>query len=163
VDAVQPANVCVNHSDGLSVIKYQGGTSMNPSPTPDRQLANYFARRLDHLRSCSAEVENRLIEEPKRELCEQVDRGEIDRTDAQVRRVFHHIEYVVGNTLRYTLLVGLCSFLEEALKVLTAQLVSKYESLLKKQDNGSWLVRHRNVLAGAGIDLKPIEQELDTF
>lgn len=138
---------------------------MTPQPTPNRELAEYLSRRLDYLQRTCAVVEDQLIDRPLRDLCERADRGEIVPNGPEVQRAYREIEFIVGNTLRYTLLVGVCSFLEEALKVLSARLVSDYESRWKKlkKEQVSDFEKHCRILTDARIVLQPIRSELDRF
>jgi hypothetical protein len=61
--------------------------------------------------------------------------------------------------------VGVCSFLEEALKEVTKLLVSDYGEKIKKEQGkkGNWMEKHVRVLTAVGINFSPIQAELKTF
>ncbi len=132
--------------------------------TYQRELGDYFRRRFDHLARCNAEIESKLRDD-EADLCRRIDSGEFDKSDPAVGRMIHHIEYVVGNTFRYTMLVGACSFLEEAVKAITKVLVSDYDArikALKRKDN--WLRIHVRVLSESGaFDPGAIRNDLYKF
>jgi hypothetical protein len=129
-----------------------------------RALADYLRMRLERLRQCNSELERKLSDD-RDALCRRVDKGEIRRDDPVIGRVAFHLEYVLGNTFRYTLLVGVCSFLEEAVKEITKLRVADYDASVKKEQGkkGSWLDKHVRVLSGAGVDLAPVGKELQDF
>ena len=62
------------------------------------------------------------------------------------------------------MLVGVCSFLEEAIKGITKRLVADYDARLKAQKDGNWLHRHLQVLSDCvGLDIVPFESEVSVF
>ena len=128
----------------------------------NQELTEYLRKRLEHLEQCNATFESHLDEE-RRGLQRKRDEGAVRHDDPEVRKINHHREYVVANTFRYTMLVGLCSFLEEAIREITQRLDSNYDANIKAK-KGSWLRRHTQVLvAHSGVDLGPIRQDLSTF
>jgi len=130
---------------------------------PNHQLGEYLRKRLQHLEQCIGEF-NSHLEELERELDRNLHNGTVRRDDPEVGKINHHREYVVANTFRYTMLVGLCSFLEEAIKEITKRLVSDYDAKIKAAKKGNWLVRHTRVLVDQfGIDLGPIDEDLKKF
>ena len=42
-------------------------------------------------------------------FAEEFDDGEYSKNDRAVGQIIFHLEYVVGNTFRYVMLVGVCS------------------------------------------------------
>jgi hypothetical protein len=111
----------------------------------NQRLAAYLKRRLENLQSYGAEIESRL-QDDKQDLLKGIDEGRYAKEDPQLGKAFFHIEFVLGVTFRYTLLVGICSFLEEAIKTISSRIMSDYESKLKGQKRGSWLEKHIAVL-----------------
>jgi putative zinc finger/helix-turn-helix YgiT family protein len=140
------------------------GTVMSAQTHTRRALTEYLHLRLERLQQCIATFEQQLSRD-KDELCQMVDRGELRRDDPAIGRAVFHLEYVLGNTFRSTLFVGVCSVLEEALKEVTKLLVTDYGERMKKENGkkGNWLQKHIRVLTDAGIDLGPVQAELDTF
>lgn len=130
---------------------------------PNQQLGDYLRKRLEHMEQCKAAFDSHLNEE-KRELQRKLDMDTLRHDDPAVGKIVHHREYVVANTFRYTMLVGLCSFLEEAIKEIAERLLSDYDAKLKSVKKGNWLRRHMRILVDrSGVDLGPIEQDLNKF
>jgi hypothetical protein len=126
-------------------------------------LADYLHRRLQYLESCYNEIENKLTDD-ELDLCRNIDEGKYDKNDPGVGKIIFHLEYVVGNTFRYTMLVGICSFLEEAIKTITKYLVPNYEASLKDQKKGNWLRKHICLLCDfVGFNAVEIQSDLDKF
>lgn len=126
-------------------------------------LAKYLRRRLQYLEQCNAEIEGKLSED-KLDLCRQIDEGVYSKHDPAIGKVIFHLEFIVGNTFRYTMLVGLCSFLEEALKEITERLVDDYQVKINAEERGNWLKKHISVLSTqAGVNMVAIQSDLDTF
>jgi hypothetical protein len=130
---------------------------------PTNDLGEYLHRRLQYLDRCNAEIESKLSDD-ERNLCGKIDDGAYSKNDPSVGQIIFHLEYVVGNTFRYTMLVGVCSFLEEAIKAISKRLVADYEAKIKAPRKGTWLWKHICVLSGCvSLDLAPIQSDLDTF
>jgi hypothetical protein len=135
----------------------------NSNDADCRVLADYLHRRLERLAQCNAEIESNLSDD-KQDLCLQVDDGGITANDPAIGRVFFQIEYVFGNTIRYTMLVGVCSFLEEALKAIARLRVANYEAALAEQKHGNWLKKHIHLLSKSIVlDLSSIQGDLDKY
>lgn len=128
-----------------------------------RDLANYLNRRLDYLGKCETEIENKLWRD-ERQLLRKVEEGVCREDDPALGSFLFHIDCIVGNTFRYTMLVGVCSFLEEAMKEITKRRVKDYDALIKAQRSGNWLRKHVRILCnGAGLDLVPLRGDLQKF
>jgi hypothetical protein len=125
-------------------------------------LAQYLRKRLQYLEWCKQEFCEH-VDEHRRELLENPASGTYRRGDPEVARIVHHLDCVLANTFRYTMLVALCSFLEEAIKEITKRLVSDYDARITAE-KGNWLTRHTRLLADVpGMNLGPIEGDLKTF
>ena len=136
---------------------------MSVNKNADHDLGKYLRRRLEYLERCNAEIESKLSDD-ERDLCRRVDKGEYSKNDSAIDQIVFHLEIVVGNTFRYTMLIGVCSFLEEAIKAITKRLVSDYETKLRAQKKGNWLRKHIQVLSGlVGLKVAPIQRDLDKF
>jgi hypothetical protein len=138
---------------------------MNGRKSPSRILASYLRQRLHHLLCCNSVIQTE-IDGQLRDLCEKVDKGELDRTDPSIGKIVFHLQYVIGNTYRYTLLIGVCSFLEESMKAISRVLVRDYESKwnVKKRGRGNWLDKQVGLLSDSvGLDVTPIHTDLDGF
>lgn len=128
-----------------------------------KDLGVYLRLRLEHLYACFADFEDH-IDEKKLDLCSRVDKGEFSRNDPQVGQIVHHLQCVLANTFRYTLLGGVCSFLEEAMKEVSKRLVADYSRCLKATADGNWLKRHIQVLREqASLNTVPLEADLAKF
>ncbi len=136
---------------------------MTVNKNADRDLADYLRRRLEYIHFCNAEIQSKLFDDG-RELCSKIDDGEYSKNDPAVGQIIFHIEYVVANTFRYTMLVGICSFLEEAMKAITKRLLSDCEGKLRSQKEGNWLHKQIRVLCdSAELNVVPIKRHVDTF
>jgi hypothetical protein len=97
-------------------------------------------------------------------LLRKIDVGEYRKGDPAVGQIVFHLEYVVRNTFRYTMLAGVCSFLEEALKAIAQRSVSDYGARLKKLKSGNWLQKHISVLSDAlALDVASIKADFAKF
>ena len=71
---------------------------------------------------------------------------------------------IVADTFRYSMLVAVCTFLEESIKFITQQLNKDYKSKRKDIKQGSWLSKHLELLAScAGLEIKSIESQKILF
>lgn len=130
---------------------------------PNQELAQYLHKRLEYLEECTSAF-NSHLDEGEQELQRKIKQGIVQADDSVVGEIRFHHRYVLANTFRYTMLVGLCSFLEEAIKKITQRIVSNYETNIKAVKKGNWLQRHRLVLAKhSGVDLGPIIEDMSTF
>jgi len=144
-----------------------GGSSherpMGEDTQANRKLACYLKHRLQCLDDCRIEIESKLYDD-ERALIDKVDEGEYKATDPDVSRMLFHIGFVVANTIRYTMLVGVCTFLEEALKAVTKRRVPDYEARLRAQKKGNWL--HKNIAllaASCHLDTRAYGAQLNKF
>jgi hypothetical protein len=129
----------------------------------NRDLGDYLHARLQHLEHCNAEIEEKLCDE-RMSLCKKIDEGVYSKHDHAIGRIAYHLEMVLGNTFRYTLLVGVCSFLEEAIKAISRRLVPDYDNQLRDEKRGNWLNKHVRMLRReAALDPVPIQADLQTF
>jgi hypothetical protein len=129
---------------------------------PNNELAQYLHKRLQYLEGCNAEF-NSHLDDKRLELARNLDDGTYRKDDPEIGRILHHLNWVLANSFRYTMLVALCSFLEEAIKEITKRLVSDYDARMAAEI-GNWLARHTRLLAEVrGLDLDPIDKDLKTF
>ncbi len=135
---------------------------MAHSGSTAQTLAQYLRKRLERLEQCNAEFENKHSDD-KQAVCEKVSSGIYTSDAPDLGRIIFHMEYVYANTFRCCLLGGLCSFLEEALKVIGPFVATDYDSALKKK-RGNWLVRHIAVLQDlTGTDCTAVQPYVDDF
>jgi len=127
----------------------------------NQAFAQYLHLRCEYLSRTNAEIENKLSDD-RLKICRQISVGELPKQNPLVGRAFFRIECIVGNTFRYTMLAGICSFLEEAVKEMSRRVVPEYERKLKKKE-GNFLRRHIDVLCDAGLDVASIQTEIDKF
>jgi len=129
----------------------------------NRDLRDYLHRRLDYLERCNTQVETEIWDQ-EMDLCRKIDDGFYSQNDPAIGEIIVHLEFVVGNTFRYTMVVGVCSFLEEAIKRITKRLVADYDAKIKAQRGGNWLSKHMRVLSHhAGLKIECLKGELDKF
>jgi hypothetical protein len=89
-----------------------GSLSEVPDSAHDPQrIAEYLRTRLEYLRNCRIHIENKLSDESLEFINSEDD-------EDTVNRFLFHIDCVVANTFRYSMLVAACSFLEEAVQLL---------------------------------------------
>lgn len=135
--------------------------------TPADLLADYLHCRLKHLDASNSRIEEYMSVEGMT-LCRKIDEGVYTANSPAVARIVKHLEYVVGNTFRNTMLVGVCSFLEEAIKAIAKLLIDDdddYEKKLKSLKGGNWLSKHIELLVnnvGLTVDVS-LTSELDKF
>jgi transcriptional regulator with XRE-family HTH domain len=137
------------------------GDAMQPKQKSYQALTNYLRLRLERLQSCHVLIEHKIYND-KIALFE----GKANKQDASIGKILYHLEYAVGNTFRYTLLIGICSFLEEAIKAICQELIPAYETELKniKTKKKNWLYKHMTLLSQClAFDQAPIQKELDEF
>ncbi len=117
----------------------------------------YLRKRLEHLREWNSDIENRLCD----------DAAEFIKTcdnENACNEYLIHIDTVMRNTFRYTMLIAVCTFLEESVKFLCERSVDDYRNKLKTCRRGTWLAKHRQLLAdNTPVDLTTIKVELDTM
>ena len=131
----------------------------------NQDFARYLHLRRDFLCRTNAEIENKLSDDSM-QLVRQLDDGNVPEEDPRLAEAFFHIDCVVRSTFRYTMLVGVCSFLEEAMKEMSRRIVTDYEDRLKQQQKkkkGNWLHHHVAILVNAGLDTSAIQLVIDTF
>lgn len=124
-------------------------------------FADYLYRRCDYLTRTNGEIETKLSDD-ELDIVLRLNTGELSPDDPDVGRAFFHIDCVVANTFRYTMLAGVCSFLEEALKEICRRVVSDYDRELKKK-RGNFLRKHVSLLTGVGLNKAPIQASINKF
>ena len=129
---------------------------------PYHELGVYLRRRLGHLRSCHVLVEERIYDDIMAHA--EKSKGHKD-ADSAMNRLMHHLIYGLGNTFRYTLLIGVCSFLEESVKAIAKELIpdDKKRAKTMEKKNGNWLQKHIHLLATLALDPTPFQGDLDGF
>jgi len=120
-------------------------------------IAKYLRKRLEYLRACNADVENRLSDDAVEFI------NTCNNEDTCSRYLFH-IESVVGNTFRYSMLLAVCTFLEESVRLLCDCSLIDYGKKLDSYRRGTWLAKHRRILRDHTlVDVAAIEGDLDTM
>jgi hypothetical protein len=127
----------------------------------DKAFADYLYRRCEYLTRTNAEIEE-MLSDDRMEICRQISVGELSKQDPLVGQAFFRIDCIVGNTFRYTMLAGVCSFLEEALKEMSRRVVPDYKQKLNEK-RGNFLSRHIAILSDAGLNAAPIQGSIDRF
>jgi hypothetical protein len=116
--------------------------------------AKYLKERLRRLGACNSEIENRL-------KCDEIEFINSCGDDGAAVTYLSHIEDVVANTFRYSMLIAACTFLEEAVKAICGLSVTGYEKMAARSGRGTWLEKHRRLLAAEpSVDLAAIADEL---
>jgi hypothetical protein len=122
-------------------------------------IASYLKKRLEYLRVCNSEVENHLLNDA--EMVDSIQEGDAGQTLA---KQLLRIGSIVGNTFRYSMVVALCTFLEEAVKLICETGLADYNARLQGVRKGNWLTKHRQILADLPTaDLPGVQMELDTM
>jgi len=117
----------------------------------------YLRKRLDNLFYCNADIENRLRDDGNQFINTCHD-------ERACNEYLWPIETVVLITFRYTMLTAVCTFLEESVKFLCDRSVADYRNKLKACQHGTWLAKHRQLLAdNTTVDLAAIKAHLDTM
>jgi hypothetical protein len=136
---------------------------MTANQQANRDLADYLHRRLEYLRACKTNIENRLRAD-EMDLRQKIDDGVYSKNDPAIGKTIFHLEYVVGNTFRYTMLIGVCSFVEEAMKAIGTRLLPDYDARITAGKRENWLRKHIRVLSDAvGLDSAPIKSHVGKF
>ena len=145
---------------------------MGSNTARPKDLGDYLHRRLSFLETLNAEMESNIGNQ-KAALTMRLPReksknGVYDKSDASIVKIINHLDFVLLNTSRYTILIAVCSFLEEAMKEISKQLVLKYEKELASQAStmkrANWLKKHVELLIRhAGIDANAVQSDLSMF
>ena len=118
-----------------------------------RQIAHYLRKRLEYLETCSVEFEDRISKD-------QAALANSDADQATIGQLFFRLEYVLGNTFRYSLLIGVCSYLEEALRTICELVIADHDSQLHAVRGKHWLAAHRKLLENdAVVSFETVEDE----
>ncbi len=128
---------------------------MSDSAHDPQRIAEYLRTRLEYLRNCRIHIENKLSDESFEFINSEDD-------EDTVNRFLFHIDCVVANTFRYSMLIAACSFLEEAVKLLCHVSITDYSQKLKAIRKGSWLTKHRRLLeAERSVDIAAVGEHWD--
>lgn len=126
------------------------------------KYSDYLQKRLEYLRTCDIYVEDKL-EEDKQKLVQKVNENELKSQGLAFRNHLDELN-IVADTFRYSMLVAVCTFLEESIKFITRQLIEDYKSKLKEKKRGSWLNKHLELLSSyASLDVESIESRKILF
>ena len=126
------------------------------------KYSDYLQIRLEYIRTCDIYIENKL-EDDIQKLVQKINKGELKQEEPALREDLFEIN-VVTDTFRYSMLVSVCTFLEESIRFITLHLLKDYKSKLKETKRGSWLSKHLELLASyAGLEIKAIESQKILF
>jgi hypothetical protein len=132
------------------------------SHTPYDQLIAYLRRRLYQLADCHGLIAQK-IDYDKMALADQSK----DPTNSErIGRMWYHLEHGLARTFRYTLLIGVCSFMEESVKVIAKERLpdDKTREMIMKAKKGNILEKHVHLFSKlAGLDPAPFQADLDKF
>ncbi len=120
-------------------------------------IVEYMRKRLEYLRECTFDIENRLRDNATEFIntCED---------DNACNEYLWHIENAVRHPFRYSMLIAACTFLEESVKFICSNSVPDCGKKLKASRPGTWLAKHRQLLAdNTLIDVSAIAKDLDTM
>jgi hypothetical protein len=126
---------------------------MSPAKNFYRDLLRYARWRTEQLSHCHCEIEKK-INDGKYDLLDknrqQLESGAAE--DPSLGRLLYHLEYTLGNTLRYTLIIGVCSVLEESVKAIAEEEFpdkgKRNATLMDKSQTGkNWLQKHIHLFA----------------
>lgn len=126
---------------------------MSPATNYYRELLRYARWRTDQLFHCHCEIEKKIHDDKYNLLAKsQEQRKSGAAGDQSLGRLLYHLEYTLGNTFRYTLLIGVCSVLEETVKAIAEEhfpSIGKRTAALndKSQKGKNWLQRHLHLFA----------------
>jgi hypothetical protein len=126
---------------------------MSPNQRFYHDLPVYVRRRTAQLQSCHILVEQKI----ENDKIAYLDRHRENRA-FPLGKALHHLDVDLGNTLRCTLLIGVCSVLEESVKAIGKQQVSddkvRTTTMSETGQKGkNWLQRHIHLLSThAGFD-----------
>ena len=128
-------------------------------PATKEEKVKYLRKRLDYLRECNADIENRLRDDGDEfiKICDD---------ERACNKYLWHLETVVCSTFRYAMFMAVCTFLEESVKFICDLTISDYATKLKTHRRGNWLAKHRQLLADSinpAVDLLAIKTHLDTM
>src|SRR5688572_14207766 len=86
------------------------------------ELRKYARWRFEQLSYCKSEIENKVYDNKYALLSQDHDQRRAGvATNPALGRLLHHLEYTIGNTFRYTLVIGVCSVLEESAKAIAEE------------------------------------------
>jgi len=136
--------------------------SNSATPWPYDQLIAYLRRRLNQLHDCQALIAQR-IDHDKMAVAEQ---SKDPKNAERMARIFYHLEYGLARTFRYTLLIGVCSFVEESVKAIAKERVpdDKTRDETMEAKGGNSLEKHVHLFSELlGLDPAPFQADLDNF
>lgn len=129
------------------------------------ELERQIRLRLDRLQHCSAHIEGAIADDKLK--CADL-RG--TRPDDELGKILYHLEYVLGNTSRYTLLVGVCSILEQVVVAIGKKRVpdkgTRDRTLRHKSLKGkNWLRKYVHLLTTKGgfVSNAVFDSKIDQF
>lgn len=121
---------------------------MSPTKTFYRELHRYALWRIEQLFHCHCEVEKKVSDDKYAALAkDHEERLAGAAANPSLGRLLHHLEYTLGNTFRYTLIIGVCSVLEESVKAIAEEQFpdEAYRRITlnaKSQKGRNWLQKH---------------------
>ncbi len=128
-----------------------------------REFRWYIQSRLERLEQYKAEIEGQLYRD-RRSLIQRSSKGTRSPSDPTVGRRLFHLEYVISNTFRYSMLIALCTFLEEAVQTIAQQIVRDADGIAKRIKGKSVLGKYLKVLEErAGVDLTPVSRDIQVL
>lgn len=131
--------------------------------TQRKQFMSYFRKRLESLDYCNSAFENNL-QEKKQDMVDSVNRGNISRDDPELLAAFSQIDYRILPTFRNSMIVAVCTFLEETLRRIGMLSFSNFDSEANKLSNMSKIRKYLKVYeSNMAIVLGPIEDHICTI
>jgi len=131
--------------------------------TQPRELVRYIAKRLADLSDCEAEIENKLWN-TNQSLIEGIDPDDDDERLAASSAI-HENEKQVARTFRYMMLIGACSFVEEAVKQISQMVIADYDEQIGGRPRHEGEVRKHIVILTEGglVDEGSLQPQLDSI
>ena len=135
-----------------------------PAIQTANDLRGYLYRRLQYINQCYAEIQSKLSDDAN-DLLQKIDDGDCNVNDPVVGEIIYNLDFVVGYTFRYTMLVGVCSFLEESVKAITELVLkAEYKAKINAHKRVSWLDKHIRALSeDDSKKWNTIQSNLNTF
>jgi hypothetical protein len=130
---------------------------MSPTTHPHQPLAAYLLDRLEFLIDCDSRLEN-LVGIEQRGVIEHYERNGITRQETN--RLLLKLEYGVLRTHRFLTLMGVCAYVEEAVKLIAAIAVPGYKQGAIRYDIFKQHIRH---LEKHGFNRTPVKEQIDRF
>jgi hypothetical protein len=124
----------------------------------DQEFVDYLKKRWEDLGN-SKDYVNQKLHDDEMEWSELVNAGK--KTSADASRALDHAEHVVSRTIRYVMLVAICTFLEEASREFVHRTFPSDCEERAKKKTGSLFAKYIKVLVDGGFDTTPVQEDIE--